>query len=126
MSALFAFFAVYAAASIVCNIVRKLPKPKHRAKPTPTKTAPQATQPPESAPKPEPKPTPTRAPAAPCTAILDALNAQRDELHQQLDIISGALDNAPPERERMKWLKERMRVYGQLATVEAKISRLTN
>lgn len=125
MSALFAFFAVYAAASIVCGIVRKLPKSSHKAaKTTRTKTAPQATQMPQSAPKPEPKPTPTRAPAAPCAAILDALNAQRDELHQQLDIISGALDNAPPERERMKWLKERTRVYGQLASVEAKIQKL--
>lgn len=125
MSALFAFFAVYAAASIVCGIVRKLPKSSHKAaKTTRTKTAPQATQMPQSAPKPEPKPTPTRAPAAPCAAILDALNAQRDELHQQLDIISGALDNAPPERKRMKWLKERTRVYGQLAGVEAKIQKL--
>lgn len=126
MSPLFAFIAVYTAASILCGIVRKIPKPKRRPKPTPTKAAPQAAQQPQSTPKPEPNPTPTRAPSAPCAAVLDALNAQRDELHQQLDIISGALDNAPPERERMKWLKERTRVYGQLAGVEAKISRLTN
>lgn len=127
MSPLFAFIAVYTAASILCGIVRKISKPSRRAtKPTPTKAAPQAAQQPQSAPKPEPKPTPTRASSAPCAAVLDALNAQRDELHQQIDIISGALDNAPPERERMKWLKERTRVYGQLAGVEAKISRLTN
>lgn len=121
MNPIFAFIAVYTAASILCGIVRKLPKPSRRAaKPTPTKAA----QQPQSAPKPEPKPTPTRAPSAPCAAVLDALNAQRDELQQQLDIISGALDNAPPERERMKWLKERTRVYGQLASVEAKIQKL--
>lgn len=125
MSAILAFFAVYAASSIVCGIVRKIQKPSRRAtKPTPTKAAPQAAQQPQITPKPEPKPTPTRAPSAPCAAVLDALNAQRDELHQQLDIISGALDNAPPERERMKWLKERTRVYGQLASVEAKIQKL--
>lgn len=57
-------------------------------------------------------------------ATLAALQAQRDELRQQLDLINGALDAAPPEKERLRWLKERTRAYGQMATVEAKISKL--
>ncbi len=57
-------------------------------------------------------------------ATLAALQAQRDELQQQLDLINGALDAAPPEKERLRWLKERTRAYGQMATVEAKISKL--
>ena len=57
-------------------------------------------------------------------ATLAALQAQRGELQQQLDLINGALDAAPPEKERLRWLKERTRVYGQLATVESKISKL--
>lgn len=57
-------------------------------------------------------------------ATLAALQSQRDELQQQLDLINGALDAAPPEKERLRWLKERTRAYGQLATVEAKISKL--
>lgn len=57
-------------------------------------------------------------------ATLDALQRQRDELAEQLEIINTALDAAPPEAKRLKWLKERSRVYGQLATVESKISKL--
>lgn len=57
-------------------------------------------------------------------ATLDALQAQRDELNEQLEIINAALDGAPPEAQRMRWMKERSRVYGQLATVESKISKL--
>lgn len=57
-------------------------------------------------------------------ATLEALQAQRDELNEQLEIINAALDAAPPEARRMKWMKERSRVYGQLATVESKISKL--
>lgn len=57
-------------------------------------------------------------------ATLAALQSQRSELQQQLDLINGALDAAPPEKERLRWLKERTRAYGQLATVESKISKL--
>ena len=57
-------------------------------------------------------------------ATLEALQAQRGELQQQLDLINGVLDAAPPEKERLRWLKERTRAYGQLATVENKISKL--
>lgn len=57
-------------------------------------------------------------------ATLAALQAQRDELQQQLELINGALDAAPPEKERLRWLKERTRAYGQMATVESKISKL--
>lgn len=57
-------------------------------------------------------------------ATLEALQSQRDELNEQLEIINAALDGAPPEAQRMKWLKERSRVYGQLATVENKITKL--
>lgn len=57
-------------------------------------------------------------------AALEALQAQRDELEDQLDLINAALDAAPPEEKRMKWMKERSRVYGQLAACESKISRL--
>ena len=61
--------------------------------------------------------------APPRLAVLDALQNQRDELQNQLEIIDAALDNAPPEKDRLKWLKERTRVYGQLATVESKIQK---
>lgn len=74
-----------------------------------------------------PKPTPTPATTDPLRrnpATLEALQAQRDELQQQLDLINGALDAAPPEKERLRWLKERTRAYGQMATVESKISKL--
>ncbi len=57
-------------------------------------------------------------------ATLEALRAQRDELNEQLEIINAALDAAPPEKKRLKWMKERSRVYGQLATVENKITKL--
>lgn len=70
---------------------------------------------------------PTTATANPVTrnlATLEALQAQRDELTEQLEIINGALDGAPPEAQRMKWMKERSRVYGQLATIENKIYKL--
>ncbi len=71
--------------------------------------------------------TPTTATANPVTrnlATLEALQAQRDELAEQLEIINAALDAAPPEAKRLKWMKERSRVYGQLATVESKITKL--
>lgn len=71
--------------------------------------------------------TPTTATTNPVTrnlATLEALQAQRDELTEQLEIINAALDAAPPEAQRMRWMKERSRVYGQLATVESKISKL--
>lgn len=71
----------------------------------------------------EPKPEPEN-PVQRHLATLSALQAQRDELQQQLDLINGALDAAPPEKERLRWLKERTRAYGQLATVETKISKL--
>lgn len=71
----------------------------------------------------EPKPEPEN-PVQRNLATLAALQAQRDELRQQLDLINGALDAAPPEKERLRWLKERTRAYGQMATVEAKISKL--
>ena len=57
-------------------------------------------------------------------AALEALQAQRDELEDQLDLINAALDAAPPEAKRLRWMKERSRVYGQLATCERKISAL--
>lgn len=57
-------------------------------------------------------------------ATLDALQCQREELTQQLELINNSLDNAPPEKERLKWLKERTRVYSQLASVEIKINKL--
>lgn len=57
-------------------------------------------------------------------ATLEALQSQRCELTEQLEIINAALDAAPPEAKRLKWMKERSRVYGQLATVESKISKL--
>lgn len=57
-------------------------------------------------------------------ATLEALQAQRDELAEQLEIINVALDAAPPEVKRLRWMKERARVYGNLATVESKIARL--
>lgn len=57
-------------------------------------------------------------------AVLEAFQAQRAELNEQLDVINAVLDAAPPEKERLRWMKERTRVYGQLATCESKISRL--
>lgn len=57
-------------------------------------------------------------------ATLEALQAQRDELTEQLEIINTVLDAVPPEAKRLRWMKERSRVYGQLATVESKIYKL--
>lgn len=71
--------------------------------------------------------TPTTAAVNPVSrnlATMEALQAQRDELEDQLDLINAALDAAPPEAQRMRWMKERSRVYGQLATVENKITKL--
>lgn len=77
----------------------------------------------ENRPAYEPQPEPEN-PVKRNLATLAALQAQRDELRQQLDLINGALDAAPPKKERLRWLKERTRAYGQMATVESKISKL--
>ena len=61
-----------------------------------------------------------------CITALEMLQAQRDELNEQLDTINSYLDAAPPEKERLRWIKERTRVYGQLAAVEQKIHKLTH
>lgn len=69
-------------------------------------------------------PAPAASKVSRSLAALEVLQAQRDELQDQLDLVNAALDAAPPEDKRIKWMKERTRIYGQLATCESKISRL--
>lgn len=55
---------------------------------------------------------------------LYSLQAQRDDITDLLSEIEYKLDFAPTERTREKLIKDKIRLRGQLATVESKISKL--
>lgn len=57
-------------------------------------------------------------------ASLEYLQEQRDILTDLLENIEFQLSMCPPEKQREKLLKDKARIYGQLATVESKISKL--
>ena len=52
------------------------------------------------------------------------LQAQRDDIADLLSEIEYKLDFAPTERTREKLIKDKIRLRGQLATVESKIYKL--
>lgn len=52
------------------------------------------------------------------------LQAQRDDITDLLSEIEYKLDFAPTERTREKLIKDKIRLRGQLATVESKMSKL--
>lgn len=54
------------------------------------------------------------------------LQAQRDDIADLLSEIEYKLDFAPTERTREKLIKDKIRLHGQLATVENKIYKLIN
>lgn len=63
----------------------------------------------------------------PVTATLTVLNRlqeQRDIIEDLLSDIEYRLDAAPPEKTREKLLKDKARLCGQLAGVNAKINKL--
>lgn len=116
MTALFLFVIVWAAGSLVQSAARKIrrsTKANHRPRRA-------ATEPPQmpTAPAATVKPKPDNV------AAMAACEAQISELLEQLETIAAILDNAPPERERLRWMKERARIYGQIATAEARKTRL--
>ena len=55
---------------------------------------------------------------------LYSLQAQRDVITDMLSEIDFKLDMCPGEKTREKLLKDKARIYGQLATVENKIYKL--
>lgn len=57
-------------------------------------------------------------------ASLEYLQEQRDILTDLLENTGFQLSMCPPEKQREKLLKDKARIYGQLATVESKISKL--
>lgn len=57
---------------------------------------------------------------------LYSLQAQRDTITDMLSEIDFKLDMCPGEKQREKLLKDKSRLYGQLATVENKIYKLIN
>lgn len=59
-------------------------------------------------------------------ASLENLQQQRDILTDLLENIDFQLQFIPPEKTREKLLKDKARLYGQLATVESKIQKLIN
>ena len=68
---------------------------------------------------------PERAdPLAGKLASLEYLQEQRDILTDLLENTEFQLSMCPPEKQREKLLKDKARIYGQLATVESKISKL--
>ena len=57
-------------------------------------------------------------------ANMKCLQEQRDILTDLIDNTEFQLSMCPPEKQREKLLKDKARLYGQLATVESKISKL--
>lgn len=57
-------------------------------------------------------------------ASLEYLQEQRDILTDLLENTEFQLSMCPPEKQREKLLKDKARIYGQLATVENKIAKL--
>lgn len=70
--------------------------------------------------------TPERGadPLAGKLASLEYLQEQRDILTDLLENTEFQLSMCPPEKQREKLLKDKAKIYGQLATVESKISKL--
>lgn len=57
-------------------------------------------------------------------ASMECLQEQRDILTDLLENTEFQLSMCPPEKQREKLLKDKARIYGQLATVESKITKL--
>lgn len=57
-------------------------------------------------------------------ASLEYLQEQRDILTDLLENAEFQLSMCPPEKQREKLLKDKARIYGQLSTVESKITKL--
>lgn len=72
------------------------------------------------------KPNNKSIPAGNNLQTLYSLQAQRDDIADLLSEIEYKLDFAPTERTREKLLKDKIRLHGQLATVENKIYKLIN
>lgn len=68
--------------------------------------------------------TETETPVQKNLAALDALQKQRAIYNDLLSDIDCRLDNAPATREKL--LKDKAMIYGKLAIVESKISKLMN
>lgn len=104
MSVLFVFFTVWVIASILQSIIRRIVRhfPQRKAK--------------------------AAAPAVPTVskslAVLEALQAQRDLINEQIRDIDEQLDYCPPEKVRNQYLNRKTVLLGKLATCEGKISRL--
>lgn len=110
MSALFVFFTVWVVASILQSAIRRIVRhfPQRKAKAAAPAVAP--------------------APAVPTVskslAVLEALQAQRDLINEQIRDIDEQLDYCPPAKLRNRYLNRKTTLLGKLATCEGKISRL--
>ncbi len=74
------------------------------------------------------KPTPTTAPADALRrnlATLRALQDQREEIEQALSWCDDLVSTEDNPEKVLRWMAKRAQLRGQLATVEAKISKLT-
>lgn len=57
-------------------------------------------------------------------AALEALQAQRDLINEQIRDIEEQLDYCPPEKVRNQYMSKKTALLGKLAVCESKISRL--
>lgn len=57
-------------------------------------------------------------------AVLEALQAQRDLIEEQISDIDTQLDYCPPEKVRNQYMSKKTALLGKLAVCESKISRL--
>lgn len=104
MSVLFVFFTVWAVASVLQSIIRRIVRhfPRRNVKAA----------------------APAVSTVSKSLAALEALQAQRDLINEQIRDIEEQLDYCPPEKVRNQYLNRKTVLLGKLATCEGKISRL--
>ncbi len=70
------------------------------------------------------EPVPAENKVSKSLAALEALQAQRDLIQEQLSDIEQQLDNCPPEKVRNQYMNRKTVLLGKLATVEQRIYRM--
>ena len=70
------------------------------------------------------EPAPAENKVSKSLAALEALQAQRDLIQEQLSDIEQQLDNCPPEKVRNQYMNRKTVLLGKLATVEQRIYRM--
>lgn len=72
------------------------------------------------------KPKPSTAEVMRCNlATLTALHGQRDQIEQALNWCDDLISTEDNPEKVIRWMTKKAQLRGQLATVEAKISKLT-